>query len=97
MTFVPQKDKMRVMQQNLLEIKNCRIQRGGTIFVPEIDWSMKTGESWLVLGPNGGGKADFVKALAGIYEFVPCGFFRKKRGGGFAGRSGGVNRRRAEP
>lgn len=77
MTFVPQKDKIRVMQQNLLEIKNCRIQRGGTIFVPEIDWSMKTGESWLVLGPNGGGKADFVKALAGIYEFVPGGISGK--------------------
>ena len=34
---------------------------------------MNAGENWLVIGPNGGGKADFLNALAGTggLKFVP--------------------------
>ena len=32
---------------------------------------MNEGEAWLVTGPNGGGKADFVKALSSQLDFVP--------------------------
>ena len=31
---------------------------------------MQAGESWLVIGPNGGGKADFLQALAGEKQFI---------------------------
>ncbi len=34
---------------------------------------MKEGEAWLVIGPNGGGKADFLKALAGELKLVENG------------------------
>ena len=32
---------------------------------------MKEGEAWLVIGPNGGGKADFVNALCGSLKILP--------------------------
>lgn len=32
---------------------------------------MKPGEAWLVIGPNGGGKAEFLKALAGQFKILP--------------------------
>ena len=33
-----------------------------------VDFEFKTGEAYLITGPNGGGKADFVNALAGKVE-----------------------------
>ena len=32
---------------------------------------MNSGEAWLVIGPNGGGKADFLKALCGQLKILP--------------------------
>lgn len=57
--------------QNLISIRNCSIQDSTKIYQRRIDFVMKSGEAWLVTGHNGGGKADFVKALAGRYKFVP--------------------------
>jgi len=48
----------------LITLKNTRIENSRTTLVPKLDWEMKQGEAWLVIGPNGGGKADFVNALA---------------------------------
>jgi len=50
---------------SLIKISNCRIENAAETVVPEITWEMKEGEAWLVIGPNGGGKADFVNALSG--------------------------------
>jgi len=52
--------------QSLISIKNCRIENSRSIVLPKIDWEMHNGEKWLVIGPNGGGKADFLNALSGI-------------------------------
>ncbi len=59
--------------QTLISIKNCRIENSKETVVPEIDWQLKSGEKWLVIGPNGGGKAVFLNALSGIggLKFVP--------------------------
>lgn len=56
---------------NLISILNCRIQDGSKPLMKEFSWQMKKGEAWLVTGPNGGGKADFVKALNSQLDFVP--------------------------
>ncbi len=32
---------------------------------------MKKGQAWLIIGPNGGGKADFINALAGLQKIIP--------------------------
>ena len=50
---------------NLISIKNCRIENSRESVIPELNWSFNEGEAWLVIGPNGGGKADFVNALSG--------------------------------
>ena len=59
------------MNENLIEIKNCRIEDLTKTFLSSINWTFSAGDAWLVTGPNGGGKADFVKALAGHLEVVP--------------------------
>lgn len=50
---------------NLISIKNCRIENSRESVIPQLNWSFNEGEAWLVIGPNGGGKADFVNALSG--------------------------------
>lgn len=50
----------------LITIQNCRIENSRNTLVPNISWIMNEGENWLVIGPNGGGKADFLNALAGM-------------------------------
>lgn len=57
--------------KSLITIKNCSIQDSVKVYQRRIDFTMHAGEAWLVTGHNGGGKADFVKALAGRYKFVP--------------------------
>ncbi|MCQ2592088.1 MAG: ATP-binding cassette domain-containing protein [Treponema sp.] len=56
--------------RNLICVKNCRIENTRETVLPVVDWEMHPGEAWLVIGPNGGGKADFINALAGKLHFV---------------------------
>lgn len=58
-------------EKSLIKIENCRIENKSSTVLESMNWEMKSGEAWLVIGPNGGGKADFIKALEGIYKFVP--------------------------
>ncbi|MCR4735896.1 MAG: ATP-binding cassette domain-containing protein [Treponema sp.] len=53
------------MSENLITIKNCRIENEKKTLIPQLDWTFTSGQAWLVIGPNGGGKADFLKALGG--------------------------------
>lgn len=59
------------MSNPLITIKNCRIENSKQTIIPSLTWTMKAGESWLVIGPNGGGKADFINALDGTLTIVP--------------------------
>ena len=62
------------MPQNaLITIQNCRIENSRKTIVNKVNWTMNAGENWLIIGPNGGGKADFLNALAGTcgVKFVP--------------------------
>ena len=52
------------MCKSLITIQNCRIENNRASLVPEFSWKMNEGEVWLVIGPNGGGKADFLNALS---------------------------------
>ena len=54
------------MQKSLITIEKCRIENNRATLVPELSWEMKEGEVWLVTGPNGSGKADFLNAISGI-------------------------------
>lgn len=49
----------------LISINNCRIQDSSKTLISNISWNMKPAQAWLIIGPNGGGKSDFLKALSG--------------------------------
>lgn len=55
-------------ERKLIEIKNCILKKNNSICMNRVDFEFKTGEAYLITGPNGGGKADFVNALAGKVE-----------------------------
>ena len=55
----------------LISIKNCRIEDSAQARVKNFSWSMQAGQAWLAIGPNGGGKADFLKALCGQLKIGP--------------------------
>ncbi len=57
--------------KNLIQIENCSIQDSNKVYLKKVDFTMKSGEAWLITGVNGGGKAPFVKALSGRLKFVP--------------------------
>ena len=50
---------------SLIKIENCRIENSRSILIQNMNWEMNAGEVWLVTGPNGSGKADFLNALSG--------------------------------
>lgn len=56
---------------NLISIKNCRVENSRSTLIKNFSWKMDSGEAWLVIGPNGGGKADFLKALCGQLKILP--------------------------
>jgi len=57
--------------ENLIVINNCRIDGNKSTVIPQLSWTFKSGEAWLIIGPNGGGKADFLNALSGQLTIVP--------------------------
>lgn len=59
------------MENALITISNCYIENTKQTILSNINWSMKHSEAWLVIGPNGGGKADFINALSGNLKITP--------------------------
>ncbi|MBQ9539586.1 MAG: ATP-binding cassette domain-containing protein, partial [Treponema sp.] len=59
------------MASRLITIDNCSVQDRYKKLLGRVDWQMCEGEAWLVTGPNGGGKAAFIRALSGQAQFVP--------------------------
>lgn len=58
-------------ENSLIYINNCRVQDLHGTKIEKLDWQMNAGEAWLVIGPNGGGKADFLRAIAGEKQILP--------------------------
>lgn len=57
--------------KSFISIKNCRIENNRETIVENISWEFNEGEAWLVIGPNGGGKADFLNGLTGNLKILP--------------------------
>ncbi len=58
------------MAESLISLSDVRIQDLYGTKISSLTWQMKAGEAWLVTGANGGGKADFLNALAGTEQFA---------------------------
>jgi iron complex transport system ATP-binding protein len=51
--------------QPILSLENLGIHRGDAHLVRGIDWSVRRGEHWVILGANGSGKTSLLRALGG--------------------------------
>ena len=49
----------------LLRVEGLRVERGDATVLAGVDWRVRKGEHWVVLGPNGCGKTSLLKALLG--------------------------------
>ncbi len=49
----------------ILSVENLSIHRGNAHLVQGIDWTVRRGEHWVILGANGSGKTSLLRALGG--------------------------------
>ncbi len=56
--------------KKLIEIKNCRVEDSKSTPIKNLSFTLEENQAWLITGPNGGGKADFIKALSGEKSIV---------------------------
>ena len=49
----------------LLSLEAITVRRDGHTLLSDIDWQVKPGENWIVLGPNGSGKTTLLSVICG--------------------------------
>ncbi|MFZ4768391.1 MAG: ABC transporter ATP-binding protein [Roseimicrobium sp.] len=55
-----------------LSVHQLRYQRGDRVILDGVDWCVRPGEHWVILGPNGCGKTSLINCLTG-YEMATAG------------------------
>lgn len=59
----------------ILSVHNLRYERGARVILDDVDWRVREGEHWVILGPNGCGKTSLINLLTG-YEMATAGEIR---------------------
>ena len=54
----------------ILELRRATFRLDGRLVFRNVDWTLRRGEHWLVLGPTGAGKSVFCRALRGELPLV---------------------------
>jgi iron complex transport system ATP-binding protein len=53
------------MKHLIINLKQLNVVRDTTELLSSIDWNIKSGEHWVILGANGSGKSSLIKVLTG--------------------------------
>jgi iron complex transport system ATP-binding protein len=53
-------------QAVVASLESVEVRRGGQVALHALDWTIRTGERWVVIGANGAGKSTLLSALAGV-------------------------------
>lgn len=61
--FMDLQSKETTPSETLVEMKNTSVVYNGTAVLSNIDWTIKTGERWAVLGQNGAGKSTLLSLI----------------------------------
>jgi iron complex transport system ATP-binding protein len=51
----------------ILDIKNVSLRRNGFYILKDLNWTVKEGEHWAVIGLNGSGKTSLLKIITGYF------------------------------
>ncbi len=51
--------------KDILQVSGLRVVRGRTEILRGVDWRVRRGEHWVILGPNGCGKTSLLKSITG--------------------------------
>lgn len=55
--------------ENILEVKNLKVELGGARLLENISFSVEKGDVVLIIGPNGAGKTTLFRALIGAIDY----------------------------
>lgn len=80
-TMVPGK----IIGETLIELSHVMVRMGEKNILNDINWTMKTGENWMIVGPNGAGKSTLMSLILGdhVQAFSnSIKIFGRKRGSG---------------
>lgn len=74
-----------ITYENVLILKNIQIRYGKRIILKDLNWTLKKGEKWALLGENGAGKSTLLSLLSGDNPQAYANditLFDRKRGSG---------------
>lgn len=63
--FHGRKTKHLPLGQELVRLRKVTVRYGSTTILKDIHWSVRSGESWALLGPNGSGKTTLLSLILG--------------------------------
>jgi molybdate transport system ATP-binding protein len=72
-------------RETLVDLRNTSVKYGDVLVLDRVNWAMKQGENWAVVGPNGSGKTTLLSLITGdnVQAYAnEIYLFGKRRGSG---------------